>query len=179
MQKSKMNLWALVFILECVLGIPQVAATLDGGGNINVEFDKNESRGADKIGGRSGSGPGIDDAWGDAGLTREFLAHATDEEIDELMGEFLDPDLPLEDAIANFLTTLAELMDAKIEEQSEKIEKLRSGEDSNSPQKSDTDVEMMELKRLSERRSQLFDTFRQVSEKYSESTEKSVQGLGR
>ena len=150
-------------------------ATLDGG-NIQVEFDKDESRGTDKAG-QARSGPGIHGDFGDSGVWQEAMKQATDEELDEIMEALLNPDVSLEDAIMGLLMRIASSMDEKIHEQAKKIADLEAGKGPESNQKPNLDEETLKLKRLNDRRGQLFDTVKQTIDKFEEQSKGAIQSL--
>lgn len=170
----KLLTWLVVFSFMFAQGAAY--ATLDGGGSIRVDMD--QDRGTDNAGGRS-SGPGVDDEWGDAGMTREFLKHASDKDLDEIWDDIFDEGMSLEDAIENLLMKMAAHMDEEIEKQAKKVDEVRDGGGPQTNREPNTDLETQKLKQLTERRGQLFETVRQTSENLGKSDEKTIQALGR
>ncbi|MGQ0606471.1 MAG: hypothetical protein ACT4OD_05925 [Candidatus Nitrosotenuis sp.] len=112
-----------------------------------------------------------------------------DDEILSLLSEFsgeslaalpknneLSKAVTIEDKIMMLLLKVAEQMDAKIAEQAEKVNDIQSGQKSSDGK--NIDIETMQLKRLIEKRGQLFDICRQIIDKYDETAKSSIQGIG-
>jgi hypothetical protein len=157
----------------------QIFASPDGP---NQNFsDRDQSRGVDKAGfGRTSIGVGNE--WGDPDSAElsERLAGMSDAELDKAMDLILDLDVPLEDAILMILMGIAGTIDKEIEAQADKIAEIQSGKGPETGgEKPSVDVETTKLKQLTERRGQLFDTVRQVVDKYEETAKGSIQGLSR
>lgn len=80
-----------------------------------------------------------------------------------------------EDKVLTLLLEITKQLDEKIADQTKQIQDINS-DSSKSPDAS-IDLETMQLKRLTEKRQQFFDIFRQVVERYSETSRGAIQSL--
>jgi hypothetical protein len=153
---------------------------------VNAEHrDLDMDRGTDR--GSRLAGFGLDVDWGedvDPEDMRELskrLRDASPEDFKAAVDLLLNPDIPFEDAVAAVLMLLGEMMDEAIEEQAQKVQELQQGGgDGKTISGGETpsiDTEMMKLKQQTDRRGQLFDTMRQVVEKYDESAQGAIQRM--
>lgn len=180
--KIKMVMFGIALILGFAGNIPLAGASEEvKGAEVYTGIDLD--RGTDKN--RFGASFGLDDDWGtenvdpeDMRELGERLRKASPEDFKAAFDLLLNPDIPFEDAVAAILFVLAEGMDEAIEDQAKKIEELQNGTGPKTAgEVPSIDSEMMKLKQQTDRRGRLFDTMRQVTEKYDESAQGTIQRM--
>ena len=139
---------------------------------------------------------------GGAGPVGGGTAHYQNGGHDSIQAIWNDPSLTVEDKTVLMLMMIMKKMDKEIEKQSKYIEQIQSkskksgkggkggkgglfgggkgkgggGGGKNSPS---VDVETIKLKRLIDKRGQMFDMLRQIIDKYNETAKNVIQSIGR
>lgn len=186
-------LGALAGLMDGMFGAGGAGSYLPGGGAGPRSGTYMPGSGATGGFGTGGSGmPGV------AGLPRR------PGEGDDISALLADPSLTVEDKICLMIMMIMKKMDKEIEEQANYINKIQQqqskggqggggaggaggaggggqggqggGQGGSSPS---IDVETMKLKRLIDKRSQMFDMLRQIIDKYNETAKNIIQSIGR
>lgn len=89
-----------------------------------------------------------------------------------------DPSLSIEDQVVLVLMLIMKALDKDIENQTKHIQELQKQQNKDGSNTS-IDVETMKLKRLIDKRSQLFDTLRQIIDKYNQTAKSLIDTIGR
>jgi hypothetical protein len=108
-------------------------------------------------------------------------------EIGNIMG---DPGMTMEDKVVMLLMKLTKSFDRQIENQANKLQALQNqqqggggkgggGKGGGAGGQPSIDVESMALKRLIDKRAQMFDMLRQVIDKYNQTAKGMIDGMGR
>ena len=99
-----------------------------------------------------------------------------------------DPSLTAEDKVTMLLMQVMKQMDKKIEDQGNKVNALQQQQGGQGAQGAQgggqggapsIDVETMKLKRTIDKRGQMFDSLRQIIDKYNETAKNMIQSIGR
>jgi hypothetical protein len=104
----------------------------------------------------------------------------------DLGNAFNDPTLTVEDKVTLLLMQIMKKLDKEIEAQGNNLQKLQAqggqgqnGMNGQGGQGPSIDVESMKLKRLVDKRNQMFDTLRQIVEKYNQTAKGMIDTVGR
>jgi hypothetical protein len=111
---------------------------------------------------------------------------------DEITNVLNDPTLTVEDKVTLMIMLIMKKMDKDIEKQAQEINKLqqqqsKGGSGAGAPGGANgplggapsIDVETMKLKRLIDKRSQMFDMLRQIIDKYNQTAKGIIDSMGR
>ena len=93
-----------------------------------------------------------------------------------------DPSLTVEDQVVLMLMMIMKQMDKQIKEQAENVNKMQQKANKGDKQSDDApsiDVETMKLKRMIDKRSQMFDMLRQIIDKYNQTAKSMIDSIGR
>lgn len=91
---------------------------------------------------------------------------------------FADPSLTVEDKIALVLSAIMKNMDKDIEAQAQHIANLQNGTNGGAKNPS-IDVEVSKLERLTTKRAQLFDSLKNILQKYDQTAKGIIDSIGR
>jgi hypothetical protein len=107
-------------------------------------------------------------------------------DVGNIMG---DPGMTMEDKVVMLLMKLTKSFDRQIEQQANRLQALQNqqgaggkgggGKGGGAGGQPSIDVESMNLKRLIDKRAQMFDMLRQVIDKYNQTAKGMIDGLGR
>jgi hypothetical protein len=92
-----------------------------------------------------------------------------------------DPSLTVEDQVVLMLMMIMKQMDKKIKAQADYVNKIQqqANEGEQGGDAPSIDVETMKLKRLVDKRSQMFDFLRQIVDKYNQTAKNMIDSIGR
>jgi hypothetical protein len=96
-------------------------------------------------------------------------------EIEDILG---DPSMTIEDQVAAILMLIMKMMDRQIENQLRRIDSLQKAQSKDGKDTS-IDTETLKLKRMIDKRSQMFDMLRQIIDKYNQTAKGIIDTIGR
>jgi hypothetical protein len=99
-----------------------------------------------------------------------------DLEIDRVLG---DPSIDVDDKLVFIRMAMLNRIDIDIEEQAKQVNELQQKANQGIVNDQSIDVETMKLKRLIDRRGQMFDLLRQIIDKYNETAKSIIDAIGR
>lgn len=194
---DNINRGALASGLPAGLGTPNMFQSMIGGGLANI-LGGGKGQGLPVgpanglFGGKGAPLGGLGGAAGGLGGAAGGLGALGGGGFGDDLG-FNDPSLSVEDKVALLLTQIMKKMDKEIEAQANQLQALQGQQNGQGAlgaggkgaggmeggAQPSIDVESMKLKRLIDKRNQMFDTLRQIVDKYNQTAKGMIDSVGR